>query len=39
MNLLADEGVDRHIVDRLRQSGHNVWYVAEMTNYSYISNA
>lgn len=29
MNLVADEGVDRQIVDRLRQGGHAVWYVAE----------
>jgi predicted nuclease of predicted toxin-antitoxin system len=30
MNLVADESVDRSIVDRLRQDGHQVWYVAEM---------
>lgn len=30
MKVLADEGVDRHIVERLRQDGHQVWYVAEM---------
>lgn len=30
MNLLADEGVDRPIVDRLRQDGHTVTYVLEM---------
>lgn len=30
MNLLADEGVDRQIVERLRQDGHRVLYVAEM---------
>ncbi len=30
MNLLADEGVDRDIVDLLREEGHNVSYVAEM---------
>ncbi len=30
MKVLADEGVDRPIVERLRQSGHQVWYVAEM---------
>jgi len=30
MNLLADEGVDRQIVERLRQGGHEVLYVAEM---------
>ena len=30
MKFLADEGVDKQIVDRLRQDGHSVWYVAEM---------
>lgn len=30
MNFLADEGVDRQIVDRLRKDGHTVAYVAEM---------
>jgi predicted nuclease of predicted toxin-antitoxin system len=30
MNFLADEGVDRQIVERLRQNGHEVPYVAEM---------
>ncbi len=30
MNLLADEGVDRPIVERLRRHGHRVAYVAEM---------
>jgi predicted nuclease of predicted toxin-antitoxin system len=30
MNFLADESVDQQIVDRLRQDGHLVWYVAEM---------
>ncbi len=30
MNFLADEGVDRQIVERLRQDGHRLWYVAEM---------
>lgn len=30
MNLLADEGVDRQIVERLRQDGHEVLYVAEV---------
>ncbi|GIW91583.1 MAG: hypothetical protein KatS3mg109_2015 [Pirellulaceae bacterium] len=30
MKILADEGVDRPIVERLRQSGHQVWYVVEM---------
>ncbi|MDH4099045.1 MAG: DUF5615 family PIN-like protein [Nitrospirota bacterium] len=31
MKFLADEGVDRQVVERLRHSGHNVWYVAEMS--------
>ena len=31
MNLLADEGVDRPIVDRLRQEGHDVVYIAELS--------
>ena len=30
MKILADESVDRPVVERLRQSGHEVWYVAEM---------
>lgn len=30
MKFLADESVDRQIVDRLRQDDHVVWYVAEM---------
>ncbi|WP_176428875.1 DUF5615 family PIN-like protein [Nodularia sp. NIES-3585] len=30
MNFLADENLDKQIVDRLRQDGHFVWYVAEM---------
>jgi predicted nuclease of predicted toxin-antitoxin system len=30
MKLLADESVDRLIVERLRQDGHDVSYVAEM---------
>jgi predicted nuclease of predicted toxin-antitoxin system len=29
MNLLADEGIDKPIVDRLRQDGHQVLYIAE----------
>jgi predicted nuclease of predicted toxin-antitoxin system len=29
MNFLADEGVDRQIVDRLRALGHDVFYAAE----------
>lgn len=27
---MADEGVDYQIVERLRQAGHTVWYLAEM---------
>jgi len=30
VNFLADENVDRQIVDRLRRDGHDVLYVAEM---------
>ena len=30
MKFLADESVDRQIVDRLRQEGHIVQYVAEL---------
>jgi hypothetical protein len=30
MNFLADESVDRQIVDRLRADGHAVRFVAEM---------
>lgn len=30
MNFVADESVDRQVVDRLRQEGHQVRYVAEM---------
>ena len=30
MNIVADESIDRPIVNRLRQDGHQVWYVAEM---------
>jgi predicted nuclease of predicted toxin-antitoxin system len=29
MRLVADEGLDRQIVDRLRADGHDVMYVAE----------
>lgn len=31
MNLVADEGVDRSVVERLRQDGHDVAYVAELS--------
>ena len=30
MNLVADEGVDRQIVEQLRQDGHDVIYIAEL---------
>ncbi len=30
MKFLADENLDSQIVERLRQDGHLVWYVAEM---------
>jgi len=30
VNFVADESVERQTVDRLRQEGHTVWYVAEM---------
>jgi hypothetical protein len=30
MNLLADESLDRQIVERLRLDGHEVLYVAEL---------
>ena len=30
MNLVADEGVERQIVELLRQNGHAVTYVAEL---------
>ena len=30
MNFLADESVDRQVVQRLRQDGHEVLYIAEM---------
>jgi predicted nuclease of predicted toxin-antitoxin system len=31
MNVLADESIDRPIVDPLRQDGHDVTYIAELT--------
>ena len=31
MNFIADEGVEREIVDGLRAQGHEVLYVAEMS--------
>lgn len=30
MRFVADENLGRHVVERLRQEGHVVWYVAEM---------
>jgi predicted nuclease of predicted toxin-antitoxin system len=30
VNFLADESIDRQIVERLRQDGHAVGYIAEM---------
>jgi predicted nuclease of predicted toxin-antitoxin system len=30
VNLLADEGIERQIVERLRRDGHDVLYIAEM---------
>ena len=30
MNLLADESIDRQIVERLRQDEHDVLYIAEV---------
>ncbi|MBN1310132.1 MAG: DUF5615 family PIN-like protein [Anaerolineae bacterium] len=30
MNLVADEGIDRQVVERLRQDGHDIVYVAEL---------
>lgn len=30
MNILADEGIDRHIVEHLRLNGHPVIYIAEL---------
>jgi predicted nuclease of predicted toxin-antitoxin system len=31
VNLVADEGVDRPVVERLRQDGHDVVYIAELS--------
>ena len=30
MNFLADENIDKQIVERLRQAGYQVWYVTEI---------
>jgi hypothetical protein len=39
MNLLADEGADRPTVDRLRQDGHEVAYIAEMSPVAFKRKA
>ena len=31
MNILADENIDRGIVERLRQDGHAVEWIAELS--------
>jgi predicted nuclease of predicted toxin-antitoxin system len=31
VNLVADEGVDRPVVERLRRDGHDIAYVAELS--------
>ncbi len=31
MNVVADESVDRPIVERLRRDGHETYYIAEQT--------
>jgi predicted nuclease of predicted toxin-antitoxin system len=31
MKFVADESVERQIVDGLKKAGHEVWYVAEQT--------
>jgi len=31
VNLVADEGVDRPVVERLRRDGHDIVYVAELS--------
>ena len=35
MNLLANEGVERPIVERLRRDGHDVVYVSELCSEHY----
>jgi hypothetical protein len=32
MNFVADEGVDQQIVTALRNNGHNVLYIAEISS-------
>ncbi len=31
MNLVADESVDKQIVEGLRRQGYNVWYIEEIS--------
>ncbi len=31
MNFVVDENIDRQVVERLRDDGNSVWYVAEMS--------
>lgn len=31
MRIVADDGIDRQVVERLRQEGHEVDYVAELS--------
>ena len=31
MNFVADESIDRQIVERLRDDGYSVWYITEMS--------
>jgi hypothetical protein len=35
VNLVADESLDREIVERLRRDGHAVKYVAEVALFSF----
>ena len=31
MNFVADESVDLQLVEKVREDGHSIWYVAEMS--------
>lgn len=31
MQFVADENIEREVVERLRQEGHFVWFIVEMT--------
>lgn len=31
MRFVADENIEREVVERLRQAGHSVWFIIEMT--------